>query len=78
MVRFFQVALRTTDVDAARQFHGSVSGDDSGAVNIVKLHEQAAARGAPPHWLWFLEVEDVVPAAAAFVARGAHRRGHAG
>jgi hypothetical protein len=38
---------------------------------LVPLHEQAIARGARPHWLGFIEVDDVERGAAAFVERGA-------
>ncbi len=41
----------------------------------MQLHEQAVARGARPHWLGCLHVEDVDRATAAFVARGATRLG---
>lgn len=66
---FFKVTLRTTDVDAARAFYQSVLGDND--FEIVQLHEQAVARGAKPHWLGFIEVDDVARASAAFVERGA-------
>jgi predicted enzyme related to lactoylglutathione lyase len=69
MTRFFRYQLRTTDVDGARAFYAAVLGD--GDANIVRLHEQAIARGAPPHWLGFLDVGEVDPVATAFVARGA-------
>jgi predicted enzyme related to lactoylglutathione lyase len=69
MNEFFQVVLRTNDVDAARAFYARVLGER--ALNIVQLHEQAVARGARPHWLGLLQVADVEQAAAAFIARGA-------
>lgn len=69
MMRFFQVVLRTSDVDGARAFYAAVLGDS--ALDIVQLHEQAVARGARPHWLGFLDVGDVDRAAAAFAQRGA-------
>lgn len=71
MHRFFEVYLRTSDVEAARAFYASVLGSALGALHIVKLHEQALARGARPHWLGFLEVGEVDRAAAAFTERGA-------
>lgn len=67
--RFFQVTLRTLGVDAARAFYESVLGPT--ALEIVELHEQAVARGARPHWLGFIQVDDVSRVSAAFVARGA-------
>jgi predicted enzyme related to lactoylglutathione lyase len=66
---FFQVTLRTHDVEAARLFYTALLGDR--AFHIVQLHEQAVARGARPHWLGFLEVPDVERASAAFIERGA-------
>jgi uncharacterized protein len=71
MPRFFQITLRTIDVEAARRFYRSILGDGSSPLNVVKLHEQAVARGARPHWLGFLDVDDVERSAAAFVERGA-------
>jgi predicted enzyme related to lactoylglutathione lyase len=69
MTRFFHVTLRTSDVDAARTFYEAVLGH--GRFEVVKLHEQAVARGARPHWLGFLDVGDVDRALAAFTERGA-------
>jgi len=69
MIKFDRVELRTTNAEAARAFYGSVLGHDRGV--IWPLHEQALARGAKPHWLGHLEVEDLDLAAAQFVARGA-------
>ena len=58
-------------MDAARRFYASILGDSPSPLNIVKLHEEAVARGARPHWLGFIDVDDVVRTAAAFVERGA-------
>jgi predicted enzyme related to lactoylglutathione lyase len=69
--QFFHVTLRTLDVAAARDFYASVLGVDGAGLDVVPLHEAAIARGARPHWLCFLDVGDVEPAAAAFVQRGA-------
>ncbi len=69
MNSFFQVTLRTSDVDLARSFYATLLG--GAAPHIVKLHEQAVARGARPHWLGYLNVDDVDRATAAFVNRGA-------
>lgn len=66
---FFKITLRTTDVEAARAFYKAVLGDHD--YEIVQLHEQAVARGATPHWLGFIEVDDVARASAAFIERGA-------
>jgi uncharacterized protein len=71
--RFCRFELRTTDADAARTFYEKVLGHERAV--IWPLHEQALARGAPPHWLGNLGVEDVERATAAFVERGATRLG---
>lgn len=67
--RFFHLTLRTSDVESARSFYTAVLGERD--LDVVQLHEQAVARGARPHWLGFLDVEDVDAAAAAFVEKGA-------
>jgi predicted enzyme related to lactoylglutathione lyase len=67
--RFFEYHLRTLDVEAARAFYGSILGVEP--TYIVRLHEQAIARGARPHWLGCVRVADVEQAAAAFTAHGA-------
>jgi predicted enzyme related to lactoylglutathione lyase len=63
------MTLRTHDTGDARSFYADVLGN--GERDIVQLHEQAVARGARPHWLGFLRVEDVDEATAAFLKRGA-------
>lgn len=68
MTPFTQAHLRTTNVDAARSFYRSVLGRDD--VQIFALHEQALARGARPHWLSYIYVNDVDAALAAMVQRG--------
>ena len=76
MTKFCRFDLRTTDADAARAFYARVLGHDRAA--IWPLHEQALARGARPHWLGRLGVQDVERAAAAFVERGATQFGPMG
>jgi predicted enzyme related to lactoylglutathione lyase len=72
MPRFFHVQLRTRDVGAARAFYADLLGAErASALDIVPLPEQAIARGAPPHWLGHLDVDDLDGAVAAFEARGA-------
>lgn len=61
--------LRTTDVPAARAFYSALVGHDRHS--IVPLHEQALARGARPHWLGQIEVDDVEESVRAFVNQGA-------
>jgi hypothetical protein len=73
MTRFCRFELRTTDVAAARAFYAALLGDD--AAHIVSLPAEAAARGARPHWLGHLGVDDVERTAHAFVERGATRLG---
>jgi predicted enzyme related to lactoylglutathione lyase len=73
MTRFFRYDLRTTDVAGARAFYTAVLGNED--ARIFQLHEQAIARGARPHWLGYIQVDDVDSTAAAFVARGAMHLG---
>lgn len=73
MTRFFRYDLRTTDVAGARAFYTAVLG--GGDARIFQLHEQAIARGARPHWLGYIQVDDVDSAASAFVTRGATHLG---
>jgi predicted enzyme related to lactoylglutathione lyase len=66
---FFRISLRTTDVERARTFYQAVF--PGRQLDIWPLHEQALARGARPHWLGLLTVDDVEQSLASFVARGA-------
>lgn len=66
----FKLTLRTTDVDGARRFYAQVLGD-AGDLDVVQLHEQALARGARPHWLGFVRVDDVDAAVAKLLGHGA-------
>jgi hypothetical protein len=70
---FSRFELRATDVERARAFYASLFGHDR--TSVVRLPPEAAARGAPPHWLGMLEVPDVERAASGFVERGAIRLG---
>jgi predicted enzyme related to lactoylglutathione lyase len=76
LIKFCRFDLRTTDADAARVFYAKILGHDRAA--IWPLHEQALARGAKPHWLGRIGVEDVEQTAAAFVERGATQFGPTG
>ena len=69
VTRFFRLQLRTSDVEDARSFYDGVLG--ARTRDIVEVSPQDVARGARPHWLGYLEVDDVDDAAAAFVKRGA-------
>jgi uncharacterized protein len=68
--------LRTTDASAAQAFYTALLGHDR--MPIVPLHEQALARGARPHWLGQIEVDDVESTARAFAEYGAHVLGPIG
>lgn len=68
MKRFFQVVLRTLDVDAATDFYRAVLGE--APTRVVPLHETAIARGARPHWLGFVDVAEVDAGVSAMLARG--------
>jgi hypothetical protein len=69
MTHFLHVHLRTLGTEAARAFYAAVLGAHE--LRIYQLHEQAVARGARPHWLGYLAVDDVDAAADKFVQRGA-------
>src|SRR6188768_3417184 len=69
MTQLLRVYLRTLGVDAARAFYTTVLGPRE--LPMFELHEQAVARGARPHWLGCLAVEDVDAMLDAFVRRGA-------
>ncbi len=63
---FCRYALRTTDPAAARAFYTDAVGlvlpegmSSESALEAWPLHERAIARGAPPHWLGQLAVDDV-------------------
>jgi predicted enzyme related to lactoylglutathione lyase len=67
--RFCRYELRTLDDDAARQFYARLLGHERAIV--WPLHEQARARGARPHWLGSIGVEDLPRVSEEFVKRGA-------
>lgn len=74
--RFSRTVLRTTDVPAACAFYDAVLGHR--ADGVVPLPETAAARGAPAHWLAFLDVSSLGGTEAAgsrFLELGATRLG---
>jgi predicted enzyme related to lactoylglutathione lyase len=79
---FCRYDLRTTDPDAARSFYSAVVGLDftaappSGEASMLAvwpLHEQARARGAPPHWLGQLGVVDVEAMMRRLIELGSER-----
>lgn len=71
--RFCHYELRTTDVEAARAFYGDLLGPGfwEGSLGIAELPAQAAARGAPAHWLGSIGVDDVAATVRRFVEVGA-------
>lgn len=73
MTKFTRIELRTTDTALARQFYAKILGHERAV--IWPLHENALARGASPHWLGHLGVDDVEGKANALVERGAVRLG---
>jgi predicted enzyme related to lactoylglutathione lyase len=77
MNRFCRFELRTTDAVAARAFYAHPDVLGAHPPVIWPLHAQALARGARPHWVGHLGVEDVPATAAAFQARGATALGPA-
>lgn len=80
-----RVELRAKDPDAALGFYGAVLSLDAldGALgrggepwlHVGALPAQAAARGAPPHWLTHVCVDDVDAWAERLASRGATRLG---
>lgn len=78
---FLRYVLRTLDVEAARAFYRDVAGLDFSApseksgIEAWPLHEQARARGAPPHWLGHLVATDLERALDRLVELGAERLG---
>ena len=67
-MRFERLTLRTTDPDAARAFYEPLL--EHGCPDVTTLPAQAVARGARPHWLGWLGVDDVEATTAALLARG--------
>lgn len=64
---FCRYVLRTSNVDAAREFYAQAIGlavplggtASSSSLEVWPLHERARARGAPPHWLGHIAVDDL-------------------
>jgi len=75
--RFSGYELRTKDVAAGRAFYTGLFGDEfwDVGVSVVRLPEQAAARGAPSHWLGLIDTADVEDTAGRIVALGGQRLG---
>jgi predicted enzyme related to lactoylglutathione lyase len=79
MNRFCAYALRTTDVEAAGAFYTTILGQGffSDGLSIGPLPPAALARGAVPHWLGHISVDDVSTTTERFIARGASPLGPA-
>ena len=75
--RFCHYELRTKDVASAGAFYSELFGAAfwSEHVTVVPLPEPAAARGAPSHWLGFIDVANVEDMVRRIVARGGQRLG---
>lgn len=71
--RFCHYELRTTDVDAGRAFYTAVLGPTffTAGIAIGPLPAPALARGAVPHWLGHIRVDDVPGIAQRFIRQGA-------
>lgn len=79
---FCRYSLRTTNLAAARAFYAEAIGlalpegaAEGSALEAWPLHERAVARGAPPHWLGQIAVEDVDATAARLVTLGSEPLG---
>ncbi len=79
---FFRYSLRTTDPVAARAFYANALGlvlpDGAAEGSVLEawlLHERAIARGAPPHWLGQIAVDDVEVMVGRLVGLGSERLG---
>jgi predicted enzyme related to lactoylglutathione lyase len=77
--RFCHYELRTTDVDAARAFYRTVLGPGfwHPGIEPAPLPAAAVARGAVPHWLGHIRVDDVSATTQRFITRGATQLGPA-
>jgi uncharacterized protein len=76
-VSFCRYELRSTDVEAARDFYAALFGDGflGAGIDIAPLPAAAAARGVPGYWLGHIAVDDVVPPMYRFLDAGATRLG---
>jgi len=80
---FCRYSLRTIDVDAALRFYAEAIGlavprggaSEPWTLEAWPLHEQARARGAPPHWLGHLATDDLEQTVDRFVELGGERLG---
>jgi len=77
--RFSAYELRTTDVERARAFNKALFSPSffSAGIRIAALPAAAIARGAVPHWLGHIGVDDVSATTDRFIAQGATRLGPA-
>jgi uncharacterized protein len=84
LTAFCRYDLRTTDPDEARRFYSEAIGlviegepllHPTAPLAAWRLHEQARARGAPPHWLGQVAVPDVEAMMRRLVERGSEPLG---
>src|SRR4051812_10288704 len=76
---FCRYDLRTTDPDAARSFYSDVVGldftEEGSVLAVWPLHEEARARGVPPHWLGQIGVTDLASTVQRLLASGSQLLG---
>jgi predicted enzyme related to lactoylglutathione lyase len=77
MNAFCRYQLRTTDLEAAGRFYTALLGDGlwTNGAESAQLPAEAAARGAPAHWLGYIAVDDIGRTTDAFIRAGADRLG---
>lgn len=71
--RFHRYELRTFDPDRAHAFYADVLGSTfwGSGIDVTLLPAQAAARGAPAHWLGHIGVTEVTGTSERLLAAGA-------
>src|SRR5687767_1163107 len=80
---FCRYSLRTAPVDAALRFYTEAIGlavprggaSEGSALEARPLHEQARARGVPPHWLGHVAADDLDQTVDRLVELGGERLG---
>ncbi len=75
--RFVSYQLRTSEVEAARAFYADLLGNEIWGpdVEVAPLPPAAVARGARPHWLGQIGVQDFEGTLGRMVALGAQQLG---
>jgi predicted enzyme related to lactoylglutathione lyase len=74
---FCRYQLQTTDVAAAREFYREVLGPSIWGLEVsaAPLSERARMRGAPPHWLGHIGVDDLPATVERITATGGQQLG---